>query len=542
MTAARFEGTYTALVTPFREDQSIDWDAFDALIDAQLAGGVKGLVPCGTTGESPTLSHEEQLAVIARTVKRAGKRAHVVAGCGSNSTLEATHLTREAHRSGADAVMLVVPYYNRPTQDGLVQHYVTVAREVPCPVVVYNVPGRTGIDLLPDALAKIVDAAPNVVAVKEATGNVLRAQELVRRFRGAPGGDVRRRRADVADDRRRGARGDQRHGESFSCGGGARDGAGPLRRPRCGPAGAPGALAGTRGHVPRVEPGAGEGRARGERIDARRRSRAARGRVGADARGDCRRRFGVGRDADGGATVMRIAVVGARGRMGSTVVRLATEQGLEVVAAIDAGDRMTVLSRSGAEVAIDFSSPGATTELADVAAAAGIAIVSGTTGLDEGAFAALNRAAASVAVAWEPNMSVGVHVLGALVASAIRMLGPDVDVEIVEAHHRLKVDAPSGTALRLAEIARGARGGARFVHGREGRPGAREQAEIGIHAMRGGDVIGEHSVHLMGVGERIELVHRASSRDLFAGGALRVARWIAGREPGRYGMADVLRT
>jgi 4-hydroxy-tetrahydrodipicolinate synthase len=182
MTAARFEGTYTALVTPFREDQSIDWDAFDALVEAQIVGGVKGLVPCGTTGESPTLSHEEQLAIISRTVKRAAKRAHVVAGCGSNSTLEAVHLSREAHRSGADAVMIVVPYYNRPTQDGLVGHYVAVAREVPCPVVVYNVPVRTGIDLLPDALGKILEQAPNVVAVKEATGNVLRAQELVRRF------------------------------------------------------------------------------------------------------------------------------------------------------------------------------------------------------------------------------------------------------------------------------------------------------------------------------------------------------------------------
>ncbi|MGO8996135.1 MAG: 4-hydroxy-tetrahydrodipicolinate synthase [Polyangiaceae bacterium] len=182
MTAAPFEGTYTALVTPFREDQSIDWDAFDALLEAQIAGGVKGLVPCGTTGESPTLSHEEQLAVISRTVKRAGKRAHIVAGCGSNSTLEAIHLSREAHRSGADAVMIVVPYYNRPTQDGLVAHYVAIAREVPCPVVVYNVPARTASDLLPDALGRILDSAPNVVAVKEATGNVLRAQELVRRF------------------------------------------------------------------------------------------------------------------------------------------------------------------------------------------------------------------------------------------------------------------------------------------------------------------------------------------------------------------------
>ncbi len=180
--AASFEGTYTALVTPFRDDESIDWDAFDALIDAQLAGGVRGLVPCGTTGESPSLSHEEQLAVISRTVKRAAKRAHVVAGAGSNSTLEAVHLAREAERSGADAVMIVVPYYNKPTQEGLVQHFVTVARAVNCPLVIYNIPGRTGSDLLPDSLAKIVAAAPNVVATKEATGNVLRAQELVRRF------------------------------------------------------------------------------------------------------------------------------------------------------------------------------------------------------------------------------------------------------------------------------------------------------------------------------------------------------------------------
>jgi 4-hydroxy-tetrahydrodipicolinate synthase len=182
MNGAHFQGTYTALVTPFREDGSIDWEAYDALLEAQIAGGVQGLVPCGTTGESPTLSHEEQLEIIGRTVKRVAKRVQVVAGCGSNSTREAIHLTREAHRLGIDAAMLVVPYYNKPTQDGLVQHYVTVAREVPCPVVLYNIPGRTGTDLLPDALGRILDLAPNVVAMKEATGNVVRAQELVRRF------------------------------------------------------------------------------------------------------------------------------------------------------------------------------------------------------------------------------------------------------------------------------------------------------------------------------------------------------------------------
>lgn len=180
--AVRFQGTYTALVTPFRDDSSIDWDAFDALVEAQIAGGVAGLVPMGTTGESPTLTHEEHLAVVARTVKKANGRVQVIAGCGSNSTHEAIHLTREAHRLGVTAAMLVVPYYNKPTQDGLVKHFATVAREVPCPVMAYNIPGRTGIDMAPETLGRILDEAPNVVAVKEATGNILRAQDLVRRF------------------------------------------------------------------------------------------------------------------------------------------------------------------------------------------------------------------------------------------------------------------------------------------------------------------------------------------------------------------------
>jgi 4-hydroxy-tetrahydrodipicolinate synthase len=177
----RFEGTYTALVTPFRDEpgQPIDWDALDALIDAQIAGGVAGLVPCGTTGESPTLSHEEHGEVIERTVKRAKGRVQVVAGTGSNSTREAIDMSRHAERAGADAVMLVVPYYNRPSQEGLFQHFVQVAGSVRVPVVVYNVPARSGADLAPETLARIAEAAPNVVATKEATGNVLRAQKLV---------------------------------------------------------------------------------------------------------------------------------------------------------------------------------------------------------------------------------------------------------------------------------------------------------------------------------------------------------------------------
>jgi len=177
----RIEGTYTALVTPFRDEpgQPIDWDALDALIEAQVAGGVTGVVPCGTTGESPTLSHEEHGAVVERTVKRARGRVQVVAGTGSNSTREAIEASQHAERVGVDAIMVVVPYYNRPTQEGLFQHFVAVAKSVRVPVVVYNIPVRTGSDLLPETLARIAEAAPNVVATKEATGNVLRAQKIV---------------------------------------------------------------------------------------------------------------------------------------------------------------------------------------------------------------------------------------------------------------------------------------------------------------------------------------------------------------------------
>jgi len=245
--------------------------------------------------------------------------------------------------------------------------------------------------------------------------------------------------------------------------------------------------------------------------------------------------------------------------MGRAVVRLAHGEGLEIVCAVGSTDLgrdvgelaglgplgtrvvegLAALAQARAEVIIDFSAPGATLSLAPLAAAAGSALVSGTTGLSEDARAALDRASARVPVLWEPNMSVGVHVLTELVSRAALALA-DWDVEIVETHHRAKVDAPSGTALRLAETVQRARAGARLVHGREGRPGARQVDEIGMHALRGGDVVGDHEVHLMGGAERLTLVHRATSRDVFAQGALRAARWIAGRPAGRYTLRDVL--
>lgn len=180
MSRLTFEGTYTALVTPFKDDLSIDWEAFDRLVEGQIAGGVSGIVPCGTTGESPALDHEEQLELVKRCVKIAKGKAVVLAGTGTNSTKSTIAYSQAAERAGADAVMVVVPYYNKPTQDGLRDHYAAVAASVSCPVVVYNIPGRTGIDMTTETLARICEKAPNVVATKEATGNVLRAQEIAR--------------------------------------------------------------------------------------------------------------------------------------------------------------------------------------------------------------------------------------------------------------------------------------------------------------------------------------------------------------------------
>lgn len=179
----QFSGTYTALITPFADDpgRSIDWRAYDALLDQQMAGGVQGLVPCGTTGETPTLAESEQAELVRRTVAHVKGKLPVLVGVGSNSTAHTIHMTEMAEKAGADAVMVVVPYYNKPSQEGLLEHFNAVASATALPVVVYNIPGRSGTDLHADTLIRLLDRAKNVLAVKEATGNVLRAQELVRR-------------------------------------------------------------------------------------------------------------------------------------------------------------------------------------------------------------------------------------------------------------------------------------------------------------------------------------------------------------------------
>lgn len=192
------------------------------------------------------------------------------------------------------------------------------------------------------------------------------------------------------------------------------------------------------------------------------------------------------------------------------------------------------------DVMIDFSTEGATPLLAPAAAAAGVALVIGTTGLTPATLHAIDEAAERVPIVRSANFSPGVTVLLGLVRQAAATLG-DYDAEIVELHHNQKRDAPSGTALLLSQAVQKGRGHAStVVPGRQGQVGPRDRSELGLFAVRGGDVVGDHTVYLLGPGERIELVHRASSREVFALGALRAARWVVGRAPGQYTMEDVL--
>lgn len=173
-----FAGSMVALVTPFK-DGKVDWEGLEALVEFHVRNGTHGIVPCGTTGESATLSHEEHDGVIAAVIKAVKKRVPVIAGTGSNSTAEAVRLTREAEKAGADGALLISPYYNRPTQEGIYQHYKKVAESVGIPLIVYNIPGRTGSKIEPETLARLSEIK-NVAGVKEATGSVDQAIDVVR--------------------------------------------------------------------------------------------------------------------------------------------------------------------------------------------------------------------------------------------------------------------------------------------------------------------------------------------------------------------------
>src|SRR5438046_2821011 len=176
-----FRGTFTAVVTPFRNGD-IDFAAFEKLLEAQIAAGITGLIAVGTTGESPTLTHDEKHEVIQRTIKIAKGRCKVIAGTGTNSTRDTIEATKFAEKAGADCALLVAPYYNKPSQEGLFRHFKSVADETSLPVMLYNIPGRCSVDILPETVVRLANECRNVVSIKEASGSVERVSELRRRL------------------------------------------------------------------------------------------------------------------------------------------------------------------------------------------------------------------------------------------------------------------------------------------------------------------------------------------------------------------------
>jgi 4-hydroxy-tetrahydrodipicolinate reductase len=269
------------------------------------------------------------------------------------------------------------------------------------------------------------------------------------------------------------------------------------------------------------------------------------------------------------SSVLKIGITGATGRMGKALIAALAGQGdMALAAAItnkgdaaigqDAGrvagveDTGVLLAddaeafMAASDVVVDFTRPQPSIYYATLAAKHGKALVCGTTGLDDSQFATLSQLAGEVRLLWSPNMSLGVNVLAALVEQTARLLGPEYDIELVEMHHRHKADAPSGTAMALAEAAaRGRKVNLKdeMVHSRHGFTGERKPGSIGMAVLRGGDVVGDHTVMFAAEGERLELTHKASRRDVFAFGALAAARWLAGQKPGKlHHMKDVVAT
>ncbi len=240
---------------------------------------------------------------------------------------------------------------------------------------------------------------------------------------------------------------------------------------------------------------------------------------------------------------LRILINGARGRMGHAVAACAaSEPGVTVVSQIDVGDDFAA-ALPACDTVIDFSHHSTVEIVLARCMEAGKTVVIGTTGHTDAQIAAIRHASEKIAVVHAPNFSVGVNALFWLTRKAAEILGPGFDLEVVEMHHRLKKDSPSGTAKRLVEILAETRQlsySANVRHGRAGMVGERRADEIGVHAIRGGDVVGDHTVMFAAEGERLELTHKASSRDTFARGAIRAALWARGRAAGLYDMEDVL--
>src|SRR6516225_6418949 len=448
-----FRGTFTAVVTPLRNGD-VDFAALQKLIEGQIAAGITGIVAVGTTGESPTLTYDEKHEIIQRTIKIAKGRCKVIAGAGTNSTRDSTEATKFAEKAGADGALLVAPYYNKPSQEGLFRHFKAIAEATKLPIMLYNIPGRCSVDIVPDTVVRLAENCRNIVSIKEASGSVERVSELRRRLP-----------------------------KEFTI----LSGDDSLTLPFMS-VGAVGIVSVASNLFP-------------AEVCAL---------VRACECGDFK-------------SAVRVALIGARGRMGQTIIDLAKgDPKVDIVAQCDLGDPIEQTIKD-CDVAIDFSNASSIDEICRAALRHQKAVVIGTTGHSSEQRKLIEKTTQTLPIVFASNFSVGVNALFALTRRAAEILGSEFEPQIVETHHTKKKDSPSGTAKTLGEI---------LKH--------QLKTEIPIESIREGDVVGEHTVTFVGPSERIELTHRAGRREIFGSGALRAAQWVVGKRPGLYSMQDVL--
>ena len=529
----KFQGLYTAIVTPFAGNR-VDEEAFRMLVEAQIAAGVAGIVAVGTTGESPTLTVKEHLRVIELAVESAAGRIQVIAGTGANSTAEAIHMTQEAEKMGVDGTLQVCPYYNKPSQDGVYAHFKAIADATRLPMMLYSIPGRCGIEISVETISRLAKDCPHIVCVKEAGGNVDRVNQLM-----------------------------QVVPENFTvlCG----DDGLTVPFMACG---ASGLVSVTSNLLPGIMNSivkAGLNQDMGEMLSLQKTfyplmkglmtldSNPVPIKAALAMRGDIQPGIRLPlvplaeeKEAQLSALLsdmISILVTGISGRMGQAIQEAVTQNPDTCVGSTHDQGQELYPALAKCDVAIDFSHHAFTSTLLAEAVANNKPLVIGTTGHTELERQEIVDAAASIPIVFASNYSVGVNALFWLTRKAAQILGGSCDIEVMEMHHRHKIDAPSGTARTLAEILSSAidrNYEDSVVFGREGLVGPRPAKEIGMHSLRGGDVVGDHTVIFASDGERLELTHKASSRMTFASGAVRAALWLQGREPGLYTMEDVL--
>jgi hypothetical protein len=534
-------GAITALATPFR-NQAVAHDDLRRLVEFQIKAGIDGLVPVGTTGESPTLDHAEHLDVIRTVILAARGRVPVIAGTGSNSTAEAVDLTRLSHEAGADAMLVVAPYYNKPGPEGLFRHFAAIADATDRPIILYSIPGRCGIEIGVPVVERLRAKYDHVRWIKEAGGSVDRVDQLKQAMGDGPHRALRRRRAHPAvHGGGRGGR-HQRGLQPPGPGSRATGAAGPCRGLCPGPEAAPEAVSG-RSRLSSSSPTRCRSRPRSPApaSSAVAEVRLPLSGLAAGQRKDSQRRASGPRPMSAD-TPLRIALVGARRAHGPGRGRRRPAAGVSVAAALDAGDNLAAGIASATSSWISARRR-ATAEVIRLA----VGRQQAPRHRHDRPPGRRRKSSSSPLAAGCPACGRAIFPWASTCSSRSRAGPPPCSGRTTTPRWSRCTTASSRTrrAAPPPGSSKSSSRSASWTAAAAPRPARASPArapptEVGVHSLRGGDVVGDHTVMFAAAGERLELTHKASDRGIFARGALRAAHWVVGQPPGVYDMQDVL--